>query len=343
MIERQLEDVSEAEQEVLTAASVAGAEFSAAAVAAALGQTAEHVEARCETMARRGQFLHPEGTAAWPDGTIAARYRFRHALYHEVLYERVPTSQRLRWHRQIGLRLEEGYGPQTHDMAAELAMHFVRGRDMPRAVLYLRQAAENALHRYANPEAMHHLTTGLELLKTLPHTVASLQHELAMLIALGPALLAIKGYGAPEVAHTYTRAHALCQQVETHSNAAGSCGACGLFPWCGRSTRRHGTWGHNCSPRPNTRQTRPCRPPGMWHAGSRTSFWARFPPPEHLAQAVTLSTPQQQATIALFGMDLGVFGRSWLSHVLWHLGYPDQALTVSQEASPRTVGTRLAR
>ena len=60
----------------------------------------------------------------------------------------------------------------------------------------------------------------------------------------------------------------------------------------------------------------------MWHAGSHYRFLGAFPSAcEHLAQAVTLSTPQQQATIALFGMDLGVFGRSWLSHVLWHLGY----------------------
>ena len=46
---------------------------------------------------------------------------------------------------------------------------------------------------------------------------------------------------------------------------------------------------------------------GLSHA-----FLGAFPSArEHLAQAVTLSTPQQQqATIALFGMDLGVFGRA---------------------------------
>src|SRR5215831_1160941 len=38
-----------------------------------------------------------------------------------------------------------------------------------RAVHYLRQAADNALHRYANAEAIDHLTTGLALLQTLPH------------------------------------------------------------------------------------------------------------------------------------------------------------------------------
>ena len=109
LIERQLEDAQPDEQAILVAASVAGAEFSAAAVAAALDQAMEPVEMCCATLARHGQFLQP-GTAEWPDGTVAGRYGFRHALYHDVLYERIPPSQRLRWHRQIGLRMEAAYG-----------------------------------------------------------------------------------------------------------------------------------------------------------------------------------------------------------------------------------------
>ena len=41
---------------------------------------------------------------------------------------------------------------------------------------------------------------------------------------------------------------------------------------------------------------------------------------------------QHRAQIMHFGMDLGVFSRAWMSHTLWHLGYPDQALTRSHEA-----------
>ena len=41
---------------------------------------------------------------------------------------------------------------------------------------------------------------------------------------------------------------------------------------------------------------------------------------------------QHRAHVMHFGLDLGVFSRAWLSHTLWHLGYPDQALTRSHEA-----------
>jgi predicted ATPase len=92
-------------------------------------------------------------------------------------------------------------------------MHFEQGRDICRAVTYLRQAADNALRRYANREAIDHLTKGLALLNTLPETPERIQQELDLLLALGPALMAAKGYGALEVERTYAQALTLCQQM----------------------------------------------------------------------------------------------------------------------------------
>src|SRR5262245_20748595 len=92
-------------------------------------------------------------------------------------------------------------------------MHFERGRDYPRAVQYLQQAADNATQRHAHHEVIALLTKGLELLATLPETRERVQREVAMLIALGAALQVTKGQTAPEVEHMYTQAYALCQQV----------------------------------------------------------------------------------------------------------------------------------
>jgi predicted ATPase len=55
-----------------------------------------------------------------------------------------------------------------------------------------------------------------------------------------------------------------------------------------------------------------------------------------LERSIALDDPQQShAHPFLFGMDLGVFCRSWASHALWHLGYPDQALSMSHTALAR--------
>ena len=140
---------------------MAGAEFSAAAVAAGLAQEAEPVDDWCISLARRGQFLRTNGERVWPDGTVAGCYGFVHALYQQVLYQRVSAAQRVRLHQRIGARLEAGHGAQAGDIAAELAMHFERVRDAHRAVQYLRQAGQRSMERSAHVEATGHFTRAL--------------------------------------------------------------------------------------------------------------------------------------------------------------------------------------
>jgi predicted ATPase len=140
LIEQQLEELDPVDQVLLETASMAGVVFPAAAVAAGVEAPVVEVEQCCAVLARHRQFVQACGTAAWPDGTLAAQYGFRHAFYHEVLYEWVPTARRAQLHRRIGLRLEAGYGPRAWEIAAELAMHFGQGRDVQRAVDYLQLA-----------------------------------------------------------------------------------------------------------------------------------------------------------------------------------------------------------
>src|SRR5262249_41573826 len=141
LLAQQCDALSPAVQGVLEAASVAGLGSTVAALAASGEAAEETVEAQCAGLAQRGRVLHADGVDEGPEGRVTGRYGFRHTLYQQVLYARVPVARRLRWHRQIGRRLEAGYGAQAGTRAAELAMHFERGRDTPRAVQYLGQAA----------------------------------------------------------------------------------------------------------------------------------------------------------------------------------------------------------
>ncbi len=75
MVEQQVERLSEADQRVLEGASVAGAEFSSVAVAAALEADVVAIEECCERLARRLQFLRCSRQRDVPDGTVTARFR----------------------------------------------------------------------------------------------------------------------------------------------------------------------------------------------------------------------------------------------------------------------------
>ncbi|MGE0681473.1 MAG: AAA family ATPase [Candidatus Binatia bacterium] len=213
MIEQQVSRLSFEEQQMLEVASVAGVEFSAATLAAGLGEEIAPSETRCMKLTRYGQFLRTCGTDEWPDGALAGRYGFLHTLYRDALYERLTVSQRMHLHRRIGERKEAAYGAKANAIAAELAVHFTQGRDYQRAVRYLQQAADNAVRRSAFQEALGHITKGLELLHYWPVTPERTQQELLLhMTVLGP-LMAIKGASAPGVERAYSQIWELHQRL----------------------------------------------------------------------------------------------------------------------------------
>ncbi|MGH8532358.1 MAG: AAA family ATPase, partial [Gammaproteobacteria bacterium] len=168
LIEHRIDVLGQGEQRLLAVAAVAGEEWSAALVAAALDMECVAADECCEALAGRGQMIAQAGIAEWPDGTVAGRYRFLHALYREVLYQGLAAAQRIRFNKRLAERLAVAYGEQSHQVAAELADHFERGCDYPRALRYLAQAAENAARRYANREALAYLSRALALVRRLP-------------------------------------------------------------------------------------------------------------------------------------------------------------------------------
>lgn len=168
MIESQIGGLSQDEQRVLEVASIAGVSFIPLVSAAASHLDAERFEQQCDALARRRQVLRLGDAQELPDGTIVQRYEFCHALYREVLYRRQAPAPRAILHRSLGERLEAAFATQLDNMAPELAHHFEEGWDWPRAVNYLRLAADLAVRRCAPREATANLQHALELAGKLP-------------------------------------------------------------------------------------------------------------------------------------------------------------------------------
>jgi DNA-binding winged helix-turn-helix (wHTH) protein/predicted ATPase len=213
LIGRGMRELAPAVRRVLEAASVAGDEFAVAAVAAALQVDAEPIEDVCEQLASQGSLIVDTGVAEWPDGSVSGRYRFRHALYRLVLYDGIAAARRVRLHRAIGEREEVGFGPRAGEHAAELAMHFGRGRAHQQALHYHELAAAAALDRHAGHEAMAHCTAALEALGRTPDSSARARRELALVVARATLLMATRGYAAAETEQAYARARALCDAL----------------------------------------------------------------------------------------------------------------------------------
>jgi predicted ATPase len=140
-------------------------------------------------------------------------YTFKHALTCEAAYQSLLASTRRQIHQRIAQVLEAQFAGLVETQPAVLAHHYRQSGNMEQAVRYLQRAGVQALQRAAYVEAHAHLTTGLEVLATVPETPTRHQRELDLLIALAHTLRFTKGQAAPELAPVYTRAATLCQQV----------------------------------------------------------------------------------------------------------------------------------
>ena len=235
MIERNLERLKPDEQAILESASVAGAEFSAAAVAAALERPQNEVEACCTHLSRRAQFVISKGSIVWPDGTVSAGFRFHHTLYQEVLYNLLPPGHRVQLHRLIAAREEAGYGERAIEVATELAHHYSRANDRNKAIHYFRLAAERSVARGAAVEAEVHYSRALKLLEELPQTVERDRVELALQIALGGVLWSSRSWSHPEAGRAFTRAEELAEKLgETNQLVAVLMGLKSAAHGCGQ-------------------------------------------------------------------------------------------------------------
>lgn len=348
LLAAQIERLTPTEQEILKAGSVAGATFSAASVAAGVGRSIDEIETLCEQLAQQGQFLTEQELGTWPDGTVSGCYGFRHALYQEVLYQRLSASRRARLHLQIGLREEAAYGERAQEIAAELAMHFERGQDKERAIRYLQQAGENALRRNASPEAITLLTHGLDLLATLPKTDKHARQELQLLLTLAPTLIASKGQSTAEVEHIYTRALDLCHHLKTpHQRITVLAGLRRVYGGRGDYAKAQAL-GEELLELVQQEPDPALFVEAHYSLGIVLFYQGEFLAARtHLTQAFGHDTPQHIPTqISRYGTASGLIAHGYASLVLWVLGYLEQAqqhlqavLTQAQElAHPLSLG-----
>ncbi len=213
MIEKQLDHLTIEKQQTLEIASVAGVEFSSAALIAGSEEPREVIEARCDALAHDRQFIQELGITELPTGEVVTRYAFVHALYQNALYERLSQARRVQIHRRIGEGGEQVYGERAKEIAGELAMHFERGRDYLRAAKYRQQAADNAIRRFAFSEAVALAQHGIDLLENLPDSPQRVAQELCLQLTLGVPLITIEGYASPKVGEVYLRARELQKLV----------------------------------------------------------------------------------------------------------------------------------
>jgi len=262
--------------------------------------------------------------------------RFVHALYQHAVYERLSPGRCAELHRRIGARAEAAYRERAGERAAELARHFHEGREAPRAVAYLRQAAENALQRSAYHVSAAHLQQGLSVLQELPHTPERDRDELAFRITLGRLLMSTKGFASSEVGQTFTRARALCHELGERSLLIRATWGLSVHHLVRGQPRRAHELAEELRRLIEDEPGAPLLPIAHVTLGFAFYYLGELPlAGENFREGIAAYTSEQHRLLALYGppQDPRVTCLCYGAWVAWTLGFPDRALAACRAAT----------
>ncbi|MGC9400251.1 MAG: ATP-binding protein [Anaerolineae bacterium] len=199
-------------QALLTVASVEGEAFTVEVASQALEVSIDTVRRALSDRIASGYLVVAQGWERVGTQRVA-RYRFRHSLFQQYLYDRLDPVQRGQWHEAVGRALEIYYADRP-EAAVRLAYHFEAAGLLEEAVAYLTRAGAHAYRLSAPAEAVKLYRRGLALLEQPPKSTARDRLELALQKELDMPLFAAQGWGAPARVAALERAHVLAQRLE---------------------------------------------------------------------------------------------------------------------------------
>ena len=340
VIAERLSRLPQAWQATLEAASVEGGDFTVEVVARVQGVDEGEIARRLSGALSKQHRLVAAQSLQRLSGQRLSRYRFRHYLFQKYLYNRLDEVERARLHEAVGRALETLYevngtqaGAVSPAVVVHLARHFEAAGMVNEAADYLLQAGKRAVRMSAHQEAIAHYTRGIELLRTQPDSPERARRELALQIALGTPLQALKSYGAPERGHAYARARELSLQLGKAADIFETL----LLQWSFDMPRAKHRQAFDLAEQllALARQMGDPAQIAVAHMalGISLLYLGEFTQAQtHLERALDGYDPQQHHPLAIpIGQDLEVTCTAYLSWVRWFLGYPTQALQLTAE------------
>ena len=308
-----------------------GREFSHGLMAAVAGKPEAEVQPALDRLVAAG-LLFRQGSP--PHAT----YLFKHALVQDAAYGTLLRGPRQELHARIAAATETGMPERVEREPELLAYHYAEAGQPDTAAGYWLAAGRLAARRSANSEAVAHLRRGIAAVRGLPETVERNRLELALQLALGPALLSSRGFGDAEASTGYQRAAELARRLGDDRD------------------RFAATWGLWITIRAKSAsdhmRLRLQYLGEMVEAAERTgdaelllqahhSSWSTriwngefASASEHVRSGLALYDPERHRHHALMygGHDPGVCGNGQGAVALWALGWPDRAVQSARES-----------
>jgi class 3 adenylate cyclase/predicted ATPase len=281
--------------------------------------------------------LDVAGLITMTQGGPDAVYMFKHALVQEAAYESLLRSRRLVLHRAIAEAIRDRF-PDSADKEPEVvARHFTQARLSAAAIDWWQKACEQALRRSAYVEAISHLKAAFALAAAMPSGAERQRVLLRLQLAHGQALIAQRGYAAPETTAAFVDARVLAAGIDDTAERI----AVYYGLWVGSYTRSE--LAPMLEMADALQQEAEGRPGTTVAAladrivGTTRVFQGEFATAvQHLEKAASAYDPQRDGPLAhRFGQDLGVAAELFLALSLWPMGEVDRAYRIANSAMER--------
>jgi class 3 adenylate cyclase/tetratricopeptide (TPR) repeat protein len=262
----------------------------------------------------------------------AASYTFKHALVRDAAYESLLKRRRQELHARIAASIEALFPQHVEAQPEVIAGHFAEAALAEKAIPYWLRAGRLAANRSANMEAIAHLKSGLACAQALAFGEQRARFELSLQLALGGPLIATKGFPSREAEAAYQRAEELSRELGSEHDLLLALRGLG-YVYHVRANLRGATRLMDETAELARRSGNPALLVEADHFAGVVSF--------HLGQFQFARDLLEKSAEAgefrgryhseVYGINMGVFCRTYISHCDWHLGYPARALAIAEE------------
>ena len=315
-------------KEVAQVAAVIGREFSRESLAQLLPLPAAELDTALATMV---------ASAIVQKRPQRPVFIFHHALIQDTAYGSLLRTRRLELHGAIAEALERLDSSRARAEPELLAQHYALAGRPLQAARWWARAAQRALGRSANIEALRHSERGGELLSTVPLDVERERLELMLAMLGGAAHRAVHGFASIEAERCFARGLELSEKLGDAATQVDV--RRGLFSWhyargeLGLARAQ----GQRVADIGDRRGDRAARMLGQWMLGVMSMWQGEFAAARReLELAVSLYQPEEHRLETLAAqIDPGVNAMAHLGWVCWIGGDSDAAVATGARAVDR--------
>jgi predicted ATPase len=203
------------------------------------------------------------------------------------------------------------------------------------AIQYWQRAGERAVERSSNQEAIAHFRRAIEVLESLPQSPQRDEQELVLQVALVTPLWASRGFGSSEAERASRRAFELCRRADTdtpeHFRALYGLSYAYLLRGDLRRARPLAEELPHLAERLHDPELLAY---AHFEMGCEQLWSAELAAARaHLEHGIAVYDPQWgRSAASRHAFNCASNCHSFLTRVLWHLGYPDEAMRHSVQA-----------